>query len=192
MSEHSRATGRNVNKELAVHAFEKISDACDAISSANISDEKTKEFSQLRIKCCKRMYAIQPNDLNHLMFLGGAYCMAGESLEGARYYRKAWDLHHSGDSNFLPLAEVDDAKKRLILAQMECPGGRLADYYVLGGQTLPDGRNLISFVPKEQKDFCRGIIRDEAAGRAVVVNSSAPRGFMWIACPSRVFGPSRP
>lgn len=124
----------------------------------------------MRIKCDELLYERSPNDLNLLMILGGAYCTAGEKLKGARHYRKALDLHQRGGPNIVPLQNVHNARTRLVLARMECPGGTLEDKYIIGGGTEPDGTSSVIFVPKEQRRLCEGIQRHASIGVAVVPN----------------------
>jgi hypothetical protein len=164
---------RYSSKQLANSAFYDISKALDLLIGANPGKEKSEELTRLKIKCSKIMVEREPNDAQMFVHLGGSYCQAGNCLEGARYYRKAWDMHHSGNPNVQPLEDVENAKRRLILAQMECPGGKLENQYIIGGGLMPNGKYQVSYVPKAQQDFCRGIVRDEQTGFAVVGNSAS-------------------
>ena len=88
-------------------------------------NNKRPEVSTLHIKAAKCALEREPDDAFLQQDLAIAHCLGGNNLEGAKQYRRVLALGKMGSEN------VESAKKGLVLAQLQCPGQPLENYFVI-------------------------------------------------------------
>ncbi|CAB9501771.1 expressed unknown protein [Seminavis robusta] len=122
------------NKQLAFQSYIALLQTAETILHESLDPQTldTSKLCRVHTACAKRIWELEPDKVDHLHNLGASYCMAGNHLQGAKWYRRA--LAKNGGTM------ASRTKQSLIIAQLQCPGMPLEDYFIMC--TTPDGTHV--------------------------------------------------
>lgn len=114
-------------KQLKVEALDAVMRHGSGIGNRNMDiDGGDGPILEVHRRAAAAIQELKPDDGVCMSNYGAALCMVGNNREGVRWYRRAMASGHiHGES-------LDQLKKDLALAMMQCPGGPMEQYRVIG------------------------------------------------------------
>ncbi|CAB9525915.1 expressed unknown protein [Seminavis robusta] len=111
--------------EMVMDALLELALTCNRILQEN-PNEDNSQVAGIHVQACQESLKCRPESEAYMINLAAAYCMAGNNLEGARWYRRALAMPN-------PQFDVAHQTRNLMVAQLQCPGMPLEDHHVCHG-----------------------------------------------------------
>lgn len=161
--------------DLATKAYYLLMQAAEEQIQQSLDPQTldTTALASIHNACAERLCELGPSDAaENLANLGASYCLAGNQVEGAKAYRRALALH---DGSSTRLTEPEHRKRNLILAQLQCPGMPLEEYFVsshVGGDNPG-----VHCIHNRDRDKCRMKLTELRNGQGVLGQVEAKPGM---------------
>ncbi|CAB9504044.1 expressed unknown protein [Seminavis robusta] len=110
------------HSEMAMDALLELCLTCNRILQENPNNEKS-QVAVIHVQACQEALKRHPEREAHMINLAAAFCLAGNNLEGVRWYRRALAMPN-------PEFDVALQTKSLVVAQLQCPGMPLEDHQI--------------------------------------------------------------
>lgn len=125
--------------KMKTNAISAVVKACEDIIH-NDPYLENPEAAELNVRAALANLELEPNNISSIINVGAAYSLAGNNLEGARWYRRAFNSGRVSQQQMVRL------KINLVRAQLQCPGMPLAEYLVVG-----ESGNVLGCILKRDK-----------------------------------------
>lgn len=163
------------DKKLCKEAIELIArtSSTRVRQQANVNTCTTNSIlSDVHIRSTKALVERSPHNVSFYIELASAYCISGNNLDGAKWYRKALNIN-------MPSEEREQITDDLITAQLQCPGMPLEHHQILA----KNGNQLICMPPNQEASMQRTTSSGQAMGM-IIPTSETGANIMYYTLPS--------